>query len=172
MGKSFSKKTHEGGKMKNLKCVICLVVLISFVVLPLTAFSAPKAKDKIVVGMSRPLSGWMAQNRRLGVQTGLRDLGEGSECPGRDLRQGVQQETAHRTQDLRRQERRGHHDEAYGEIDPSGQGRLPLACLRHLLSLCPGPYRQQIQQNTHDGGRRPPPASGTCCPACPISLSP
>jgi len=35
-------------------------VLFAFVVLPATAFSAPKAKDKIVVGMSRPLSGWNA----------------------------------------------------------------------------------------------------------------
>jgi branched-chain amino acid transport system substrate-binding protein len=45
--------------MKSLKSVFCLILLISFVVYPLTA-SAQKEKDKIVVGMSRPLSGWMA----------------------------------------------------------------------------------------------------------------
>lgn len=47
--------------MKYLKQAVYSIVLISLVVFPLTAFSAPKAKDKIVVGMSRPLSGWMAQ---------------------------------------------------------------------------------------------------------------
>jgi len=43
--------------MKHLKFGLCFIILISFVVFPLTAFS----KDKIVVGMSRPLSGPMAQ---------------------------------------------------------------------------------------------------------------
>ncbi len=43
--------------MKHLKLGLCIILLISFVVFPLTAFS----KDKIVVGMSRPLSGPMAQ---------------------------------------------------------------------------------------------------------------
>jgi branched-chain amino acid transport system substrate-binding protein len=47
--------------MKYLKFVVCIAVLISFAVFPPTAFSAPKAKDKIVIGMSRPLSGWNAQ---------------------------------------------------------------------------------------------------------------
>jgi branched-chain amino acid transport system substrate-binding protein len=47
--------------MKYLKVAICIAVLISFAVFPPTAFSAPKAKDKIVIGMSRPLSGWNAQ---------------------------------------------------------------------------------------------------------------
>jgi branched-chain amino acid transport system substrate-binding protein len=46
--------------MKYLKAVFCIFLLISFVVYPLTA-SAQKKKDKIVVGMARPLSGWMAQ---------------------------------------------------------------------------------------------------------------
>src|SRR4030043_927238 len=46
--------------MKHFKFGVCLIILISFVVFPLTAFSAAK-KDKIVVGMSRPLSGPMAQ---------------------------------------------------------------------------------------------------------------
>ena len=39
--------------MKHLKFGICFVILISFVVFPLTAFS----KDKIVIGASRSLSG-------------------------------------------------------------------------------------------------------------------
>lgn len=43
--------------MKHLKLGLCIILLISFVVFPLTAFS----KDKIVVGMARPLSGPMAQ---------------------------------------------------------------------------------------------------------------
>ncbi|MGD0662045.1 MAG: amino acid ABC transporter substrate-binding protein [Syntrophorhabdales bacterium] len=47
--------------MKYLKVGICIAVLFSFVVFPLTASSAPKAKTEIVVGMSRPLSGWNAQ---------------------------------------------------------------------------------------------------------------
>jgi branched-chain amino acid transport system substrate-binding protein len=47
--------------MKNLKLAVCLAVAVSFVAFPFIAFPAPKAKDKIVVGMSRPLSGWMAQ---------------------------------------------------------------------------------------------------------------
>ncbi|MEW6663832.1 MAG: amino acid ABC transporter substrate-binding protein [Thermodesulfobacteriota bacterium] len=47
--------------MKYLKLAACALVLIALVVSPPAAFSAPKAKDKIVVGMSRPLSGWMAQ---------------------------------------------------------------------------------------------------------------
>lgn len=42
--------------MKHLKLGFCIILLISFVVYPLTAFS----KDKIVVGMSRPLSGPLA----------------------------------------------------------------------------------------------------------------
>jgi len=46
--------------MKHLKFGLCIILLISFVVFPLTAFSAA-TKDKIVVGMARPLSGWMAQ---------------------------------------------------------------------------------------------------------------
>jgi branched-chain amino acid transport system substrate-binding protein len=47
--------------MKYLKLAVCVVVLAAFVVLPATAYSATKAKDKIVIGMSRPLSGWNAQ---------------------------------------------------------------------------------------------------------------
>lgn len=47
--------------MKNLRLVVCVVVAVSFMAFPFPAFPAPKAKDKIVVGMSRPLSGWMAQ---------------------------------------------------------------------------------------------------------------
>ncbi|MBI5585006.1 MAG: amino acid ABC transporter substrate-binding protein [Deltaproteobacteria bacterium] len=47
--------------MKYFKLAVCTLVLISFIGFPLIASSAPKAKDKIVVGMSRPLSGWMAQ---------------------------------------------------------------------------------------------------------------
>jgi branched-chain amino acid transport system substrate-binding protein len=43
--------------MKHLKFGVCLIILISFVIFPLTAFS----KDKIIVGMSRPLSGPLAQ---------------------------------------------------------------------------------------------------------------
>jgi branched-chain amino acid transport system substrate-binding protein len=43
--------------MKHLKFGLCIIIFISFVVFPITAFS----KDKIVVGMARPLSGWMAQ---------------------------------------------------------------------------------------------------------------
>lgn len=43
--------------MKRLRFGLCIVILISLVVFPLTAFS----KDKIIVGMSRPLSGPMAQ---------------------------------------------------------------------------------------------------------------
>jgi len=42
--------------MKHLKFGICFVILISFVVFPLTAFS----KDKIVIGASRSLSGPLA----------------------------------------------------------------------------------------------------------------
>lgn len=48
----------EGGKkMKNLKFKICIIFSILLITFPLTAFS----KDKIVIGMSRPLSGPMAQ---------------------------------------------------------------------------------------------------------------
>jgi branched-chain amino acid transport system substrate-binding protein len=46
--------------MKHLKFGLCFILLISFIAFPLAA-SAQKAKDKIVVGMSRPLSGPMAQ---------------------------------------------------------------------------------------------------------------
>ena len=46
--------------MKHLRFGVCIIVLISFIVFPLTAFSAAK-KDKIVIGMSRPLSGPLAQ---------------------------------------------------------------------------------------------------------------
>lgn len=47
--------------MKYFKLAVCLTVLIAFVIVPAVAFSAPKTKDKIVIGMSRPLSGWNAQ---------------------------------------------------------------------------------------------------------------
>jgi branched-chain amino acid transport system substrate-binding protein len=46
--------------MKYFKLGVCLTVLIAFVLFPATGFSAPKAKDKIVIGMSRSLSGWNA----------------------------------------------------------------------------------------------------------------
>jgi len=46
--------------MKYLKIGVCIILLVSFIVYPLTA-SAQKKKDKIVFGMSRPLSGPMAQ---------------------------------------------------------------------------------------------------------------
>jgi branched-chain amino acid transport system substrate-binding protein len=46
--------------MKYLKVGICIILLVSLIVYPLTA-SAQKKKDKIVVGLSRPLSGPMAQ---------------------------------------------------------------------------------------------------------------
>jgi hypothetical protein len=50
----------EGEIMKHLKFGLCFIILISFIIFPLTAFSQAK-KDKIVVGMARPLSGPMAQ---------------------------------------------------------------------------------------------------------------
>jgi branched-chain amino acid transport system substrate-binding protein len=46
--------------MKYLKIGACIILFVSLIVYPLTA-SAQKKKDKIVVGASRPLSGWMAQ---------------------------------------------------------------------------------------------------------------
>ena len=62
MGRLFVNKPAEGGqKMKNVKSKVCAILLILLIVLPLTAFAQAKKKDKIVVGMSRPLSGWMAQ---------------------------------------------------------------------------------------------------------------
>jgi len=47
--------------MKNIRFKVCIILSILLIVLPLTAFAQAKKKDKIVVGMSRPLSGWMAQ---------------------------------------------------------------------------------------------------------------
>jgi branched-chain amino acid transport system substrate-binding protein len=47
--------------MKNLRFKVCIILSILLIVLPLTAFAQAKKKDKIVVGMARPLSGWMAQ---------------------------------------------------------------------------------------------------------------
>jgi branched-chain amino acid transport system substrate-binding protein len=46
--------------MKYLRIGACIILFVSLIVYPLTA-SAQKKKDKIVVGASRPLSGWMAQ---------------------------------------------------------------------------------------------------------------
>lgn len=43
--------------MKNLRFKVCIIFSILLIIFPLTAFS----KDKIVIGMSRPLSGPMAQ---------------------------------------------------------------------------------------------------------------
>jgi branched-chain amino acid transport system substrate-binding protein len=45
--------------MKNLKFGVCIIILISFVLFPLTAFSAAK-KNKIVIGAARSLSGPLA----------------------------------------------------------------------------------------------------------------
>jgi branched-chain amino acid transport system substrate-binding protein len=45
--------------MKNLGFKVCILLSILLIVFPLAA-SAQKTKDKIIVGMSRPLSGWNA----------------------------------------------------------------------------------------------------------------
>ena len=47
--------------MKHLKFQVCIILSILVILLSLTACTKEKKKDKIVVGMSRPLSGWMAQ---------------------------------------------------------------------------------------------------------------
>jgi branched-chain amino acid transport system substrate-binding protein len=47
--------------MRKLRLCICFAVLVAFVVAPLTGFAAPKKKDKILIGMARPFSGWNAQ---------------------------------------------------------------------------------------------------------------
>ncbi len=53
--------------MKTFKCGVCIIILISFVLFPLTAFSAAK-KDKIVIGMSTSLTGPLAIIRSAGFQ--------------------------------------------------------------------------------------------------------
>jgi len=66
--KEFLELFPEGGKkMKNLKFGVCIIFLISFVLFPLTAFSAAK-KDKIVIGMSTSLTGPLAIIRSAGFQ--------------------------------------------------------------------------------------------------------
>ena len=53
--------------MKKFRLGACIIILISFVLFPLTAFSAAK-KDKIVIGMSTSLTGPLAIIRSAGFQ--------------------------------------------------------------------------------------------------------
>ena len=48
--------------MKHLKFCFCIILLVSLVVFPITAWAESKVeKDKIVIGAARPLSGPLAQ---------------------------------------------------------------------------------------------------------------